>query len=487
MKKARPGSRDVANELETSEGSPLTIPTPYDDLIPVADEPSAQFYIDAMRIYLGLYEGTISVEEALHAVEILKENPEYAITPTNPTRVPLNEEFKNKILSNLQTLRKFNLITVDSVKSAYSFAFLTQDNLPQKNDLDLLRLLEVEPNLPLVNAAKEMGLTPRTIARSIERLQTRNVLRFAALYDTTAFGVQSYILFFTLADGVEWSDVERGFAEYPFTKSILKTTMTDLGYASFMIPGPKSNFEVFEEHARDVSNILFDYSCLHTQIGSGADTNLSLFDGTNWRFPDELVKCINEEADWSGEKAIRVLLCQGYQKGLSEDDFLILNNYRLDIRAPPREISANLRMRGWNFDARQVAQTIRKMNDKKAVLPFLIFDSVGLSTNFCFEVVCTKPWRESILQSCPYLPSSTYFLSSQGIIIWAQVPSNQQVEYYQLFRTLEDCSGIQSVHPIMTIKQHGSRSELDLTKFWRYGSEGWMADSSMLDLTTYMI
>ncbi|MHA2043070.1 MAG: hypothetical protein ACW975_14545 [Candidatus Thorarchaeota archaeon] len=51
--------RDASSGLATSKSSPIDIQTPYDDLIPHSDEPSVQFYIDAMRIYLGLYEGTL--------------------------------------------------------------------------------------------------------------------------------------------------------------------------------------------------------------------------------------------------------------------------------------------------------------------------------------------------------------------------------------------------------------------------------------------
>ncbi|MFW9845272.1 MAG: winged helix-turn-helix transcriptional regulator, partial [Candidatus Thorarchaeota archaeon] len=264
--------------------SPLDIKTSYDDTIPSADEPSTQFYIDVMRIYLGLYDGTISVEEAVQAAEILKENPEFVKYPVNPTLAPLNEEYKNKILSNLQTLKKFNLVTKDSVKSAFSFAFLTPDVPISETDLQVLKALENNPMCTLVDAADSVGVTSRTIARSIERLEKDLILRVSALMDMTSFGAQPFLLFFTLAEGIEWDMVEDGLARYPFTKGLLKTTMTDLGYASFLIPGPKDNHLAFSEHIRDISSLLFDYAQLHSQTSSGADSNIGLFENGNWRF-----------------------------------------------------------------------------------------------------------------------------------------------------------------------------------------------------------
>ncbi|MFX1263338.1 MAG: hypothetical protein ACFFAZ_14755, partial [Promethearchaeota archaeon] len=77
------------------------------------------------------------------------------------------------------------------------------------------------------------------------------------------------------------------------------------------------------------------------------------------------------------------------------------------------------------------------------------------------------------------------YVSPLGIIVWTQVPSEHQVEYYQLFRSLESQKGVKSVNPIMTIDLKGSRSELDLTKFWRFGSKGWTTDRENLSLSDY--
>ena len=68
--------------------------TPFDDLIPKLEDQQAQFYLDAIRIYLGLCEGTITMEIALKAVDILKDNPEYTAYPTNPTLISINQRYK---------------------------------------------------------------------------------------------------------------------------------------------------------------------------------------------------------------------------------------------------------------------------------------------------------------------------------------------------------------------------------------------------------
>ena len=115
---------DESQNRGSAENGLSSVHTPYDELFPSVQEPSAKYYLDAMRIYLGLYSGTLSMEDAQIVMETLKKNPEYKRYPTSPIRLPLQESYKDKILDNLKTLTKFNLLTTDSIRSAYSFTFL---------------------------------------------------------------------------------------------------------------------------------------------------------------------------------------------------------------------------------------------------------------------------------------------------------------------------------------------------------------------------
>ncbi|MHA2157954.1 MAG: winged helix-turn-helix transcriptional regulator [Candidatus Thorarchaeota archaeon] len=277
-----------SNDIIPSESLSSQIQTPFDDLIPESSEQSTQFYLDAMRIYLGLCAGSLSMESAIKAVDILKENPEYTSCPTNPALIPINERYKSRILENLKTITKFNLITRDSIKSAFSFAFLSEEGPINKTDYDALLLFTREPEISLVDASKILGITPRTIARSIQRLKERYVVRFSALLDYTSFNLQSAMLFFTLREGVDWSTVEECVTTYPFTKSILKTTMTDLGYVTFLVPNIEDTRHVFQGSIRDVSQEFFEYASLHYQTAVGTTSNLTLLNDNDWTLPSYL-------------------------------------------------------------------------------------------------------------------------------------------------------------------------------------------------------
>jgi len=463
----------------------IDIETPYDELFPSITDPSVQFYLDAMRIYLGICAGSVSMDDALKAVEKLKAYPEYVAYPTNPTLVPINNMFKNKVLENLKTLSKFNLFTRDSVRSAYTFAFLIEEVPITKTDYDVLSLLAIDPTISLVKAAEILQMAPRTVARSLERIRERHFVRFSALLDYTAFNIQSVMLFFTLQEDVEWAEVEQGFSEFAFTKSILKTTMTDLGYATFMIPNREMNLPAFHDSIRAVSRTYFDYSSLHYQTGSGAKSNLGLFEDGLWTLA-RVVESPFEDAKLDVAGLPLLLLCKGVQSDFGVTDLVVGSQLQLDVRAPPSKISKSLSTYGWEIDSRHVSQVIHKLHTRALIHPYVLISGPGLSSNFCFEIVCNESWRDRILSTIVTFPWTMYYLSSRGIIVWISVPAYHQVEYYQVFRALQQMNGVQTVQPIMTISQSGSRSTIDLTRNWEYENGIWSVTPEEVDLRQFL-
>ncbi|MFX1484434.1 MAG: hypothetical protein ACFFCP_14740 [Promethearchaeota archaeon] len=427
------------------------------------------------------------MEAAIKAADILKENPEYITTPTNPAIIPINERFKSRILENLKTLKKFNLITRDSIRSAYNFAFLTEESPISKTDYELLCLFSRESDVSLIDASKKLGMTPRTIARSLQRLKERHGIRFSGLLDYTAFNLQSAILFFTLREGIDWTAVEKIVTEYPFTKSILKTTMTDLGYITFLIPNITQTSQVFQRSVRDFSSEFLDYASLHYQTATGTKSNLDLLVNNNWILPASLSgDTMDLTTNTSVKSSAPLIHCGGVKEEFSQLDLAIAAEIQSDSRAGPSKIASSLQMRSIEVDPRRVALVDRKLRDNNLFLPSIYFGGLGLSSNFCFEIICNETWIKRIMTIVSQFPWAMYYLSSRGIIVWTTSPGVHQVDYYQMFRTLEQNPDVEKVHPIMTITQGGSRSMMDLTRNLIYASGRWSIDEEDVDITNYL-
>ena len=143
-------------------------------------------------------------------------------------------------------------------------------------------------------------------------------------------------------------------------------------------------------------------------------------------------------------------------------------------------------MRGLDYDTKIVSLVSRKLQKRNLIMPYLVFAIPGLTSNFCFEVACDKGVVSRILETIGRFPWTIFYLSSRGIVVWTMTPGNHQVEYYQLFRALEQQPGVQSVNPIMTISYRGSKSMLDITRNLTYLNGEWSINPEDVDITPYM-
>jgi hypothetical protein len=486
LKKSNPRTKKGSSESDAKQ-SIRDILTPYDDVIPSSDELTTKFYLDIVRVYFGLCSGTVSLDNALVAVRGLRTNPEYTKNPIDPTLLPINEEHKQGLLDNLTTLTKYNLVTADAVKSALSFAFLDEVIPISATDLAVLRYFSKNPLETLVSSGVSLNLSHKTVARSLRRLSEKFGVRFSCHLDTSAFGIQSALLFFTLMPDVEWPQVENALAIFPFTKGIMKTTMTDLGYATFLIPGSNRSMATFRASVAPLKGVIFDHMQLHVQEGMGSYFNLSLYEKGEWAFPSDLKKAFEEDHFPQNVSPTRHLECSGIRKGFTPNDFVVASEYKKDARALPSSISQGLRIRGWNIDTRHVSQSIQKLHAKRVALPFMVYDRLGLSANFCFEILCNDEWKKHILSALPALANVVYYSSNKGILLWIQVPSQHQVDYYQMFRSLEKKKGVKSVQSIMTIVQKGTKTMHELVHYWDYRRDQWSVPPRELDLGAYLL
>jgi hypothetical protein len=232
---------------------------------------------------------------------------------------------------------------------------------------------------------------------------------------------------------------------------------------------------------------MFDHMQLHVQEGMGSYFNLSLYEKGEWAFPSNLKMAFEEKHFPQDVGPTRHLECSGLRPGFTPKDFIVASEYTTNTRALPSSISQGLRIRGWDIDTRRVSQSIQKLHAKHVALPFIAYDGLGLSANFCFEILCNDEWKTRILSALPALANVMYYSSNKGILLWIQVPSQQQVDYYQMFRSLEKKKGVKSVQSIMTIVQKGTRTMHELVSYWDHRRNQWSVPPRELDLGAYLL
>ena len=459
------------------------ITTPYDDIIPSLEDPAAKFYADVFRIYLGLYSNSITMDQAVLASEELKQNPEFARHPVNPTYYAINAVYFDKVIENLKTLNKYRMFTPDAIRSALSFAFLIDFAPVPHNDLLVLKHLVSDPLATGRKMSSILGIAQNTALVAIERLRNRNNIRFSCHDDNTAFGLERILIFFELKNGSDWPMLEDVFILYPFMKVFSKPVNANIGYVGFAIPS-----NVISNHKSSVKSILGPYFkrlCFHRLETIGSTSNLSLFDGTDWKYPEQLQSCLEHCEIPKQTGIIKRLEFKGTLDNLSPLDFAVSSQLVLDSRRGPKELCSVLRRKGWDVTRGQVANSFRKTFEKELILPFLYTPGIGLPANFCFEIICNRKRSEQILSSLALTPITVYSISDQGIIIWVSMPGQHQADYYNQIANLENLPDVESVQPIITVGRRGSRGIMDMVNQCEWKDGKWTTSSDIVDFESY--
>jgi hypothetical protein len=304
--------------------------------------------------------------------------------------------------------------------------------------------------------------------------------------DASAFGASRVMVFFTLKQGIDWTKIEKGFASFPYTKSILKTVTANLGYASFILPRYNVTYPVFRKSIQSLQGSIFDYLSIHLEKWTGMNSNHSLLKDQKWKFPFKS-KIEFDQLTETHQQPKAKIICKGPLSELTKEDFVVASELVIDARIAPLNMQRNLSIKKWDLDIGTISRSIRKIRDLNIIKPYIYLGGVGLNTNMTVEILCTPNIIDKIVSIFCMAPSSMFFISSAGILLWLMVPSNQQVQYCQILEQLEEIKGIKRIWPIMTISHRGSRSILDLIHSWKFGKNGWWVPGEELDITPYIL
>ena len=135
------------------------------------------------------------------------------------------------------------------------------------------------------------------------------------------------------------------------------------------------------------SRLIFaSYSSLHVQTHVGSVSNVNLLVGDTWTLPKNLENMLIPDREIDQGDIPPLLTCSKVRSDYSMDDFVIASQMKMDARALPSKISESLFLRGWDIDPKKVSSFLRRVQNHKTILPYIIFALSKLSSNFCFEI-----------------------------------------------------------------------------------------------------
>ncbi|MGY5877005.1 MAG: winged helix-turn-helix domain-containing protein [Candidatus Thorarchaeota archaeon] len=462
---------------------PSRFTTPWDYLIPIVEDTESLYLLNIMRMYLGLHAGTLTYEEAEDILHDIRQTPEYTRYPIDPTLVFVNDHYKNRIVSNLETLHKYRLYTLDAISSAARFSFLTDQYPLRKTDMNVLTEMVIEPLSSVRTTSERIGLSPSTVRRSLSRLREFHQIRYCCLSDNSAFDLHSFMMFYTLRDGVDSDEIEKNFCSLPIHRATLDAATNEQRYTSFLIPGSE-NSERFIRSVLALPPSVFEYVRLYRAQGVGRTMNLNLLEDMEWRLPISISDLFLAESIDDRECTFaKTLYSRGTRQDLEMTDMIVSMLLRRDFRIKPTDASQYLRKSGYDITPNEVRVSRERLLEKGVDLPVTYVWGLGLSATYSFEIICNPEWSERIQERIRVLPITNTFISHRGIIVMTYFVGHHEVEYYKLFHSLEDQEGIEAVHTIRMPRIRGSRVMLHLPKYWDSSMNEWSDLGDGVDLT----
>ena len=477
---------EVSTE-ELSDRVLSTLKTPYDEIL---QSPSrqVQHYLDLIRVRIALSSGLLSPRDAYAAVRIIENQPEGVMAATGRYIAPWSQEIIERLIDNIAFLRKGDVLTSKNVYAAIVQG--TEEYKPQQPPTgwvaEVFRYFVHHPLASFSDAARALGKHRSTVKSGYQVLRERHSILALGLNECLAYGIRIYSLFFEPNVGESWDDIQERLISFPFTKTLNKAALGNLGYVSFTIPNSRQNNILFRASVKKVSERFFDYASLHTQSAMFKYAVPSMLINGRWTMPEVFETSKLEEPT----KHIPVITApkpNNWGVKFTTDDFIIAELFSTNMRQSAAELQTALKGHGYEFTKKQIAYRISKVLDSGVLDAWTFYARVGFQHHMFVEIVCNESWQEKLLKILKGFPDVFILHTDRGLILWLESTMEYLVQYSKFLCGLSAVNGIESVKPILESGRAGGKMFINMYEELEFGKHGFSESSDDVDLAAYVL
>jgi hypothetical protein len=451
----------------------------------IGNDSTAEWLRDCLKIYFALCAGSMTTTQAREAYNIHAGHPAASVISYDPLLRSREKRRVSKLVHNIKILKRFDNVTGDHLQSAILDSNVSDYLGPTGRDYDLICYFFQYPMASHTEAAKYLGWHRSTVSAALARCYLRYSTKTYSFVDNGVFGLRSFMLVFRLAHGLDWRKIRDDLLEFPFISNLEWNKEHQFKYASFLIPGCSQNLRTFQESIERLGDTLFDYVSLHPSMSYGIFTNLSLLQDGLWMLPDGIRK--GEAMDQDGVLRMSSSReCGGSRIDMCLDDFRVSTVYRRDLRISSQEVSDRCRSKGWDIENKQAYYRSKKLLDRGILQPFYTWVSLGKTYTHFVEIKCSPKTKARILKILQGFPKTLFYESTQGLLLWVEVPSYHILDYYNFITSLSSIRGVDDVIHVIFDQFTTARDEAKITECLDYGKEGFSRSSYDVDLSEYV-
>lgn len=421
------------------------------------------YILDIVDLGVKISEGQISRKKAVIEYERIRKLSSYKILPMDPFLLA-RREYLQRIQDNIQFLYKHGNSSPGLFYAAIDeWTRIEQPPLTSKL-LPVLKYFQKFPLSTFSRAAKALNQHLQTTSQRFRKLKEDYWFIVKGLVNNWKFGLRLFILFFNLESKYSWDSFFQSISEYPFLNIANEDRFNGHHYLTFQLPNDKSVVHEFKRSISDLAGERFTYWRLQEGIAGGFSKNMGLLNEDGWAYPEELVHS-DTPPTIASEFQPMIKKCDS-EPLYDYCDFLVSDVLSSDCRLPASAISTRTGLR-----PSAVYRKKQKLLSRGVVQPLTLWTHVDFG-HLRIECDCSQDMTNSLLAIALKLPMVAYYITTQGIVLWMDVPTDHISRYIKYFRGMFDSDGVSSHRMVIGKTWTGGRPRADIARDWKIGPRG---------------
>jgi hypothetical protein len=256
---------------------------------------------------------------------------------------------------------------------------------------------------------------------------------------------------------------------FPYYNRFSEDRIQNNHYISFLLPDDKNIIKQFKNNITQFSTLYFKSWRFHELLGNDFITGTKSFSNSGWSIP----KIIRENRFPS-------LLSDSYKPRLYKTrndpdltvrDFIVLSMLTPNLRKSAKKCANSGVAIDNKISEREVYYRKMKLLEKEAIIPMPYWQD-DIKHVIRLEAICNKTSRRLLISAAYECTTFFFGLTSEGIILFLNVPLPHVNEYVKYFKSLLDKMGI--IEYSFTLSKNWSTgpSIVEIVKNWNYGPKG---------------
>ncbi len=439
--------------------------------IPKEEQDTIRHLLYSVILYIKRVEtGTLSTEE--QGYQGHKRIRFRDIAPSKDIAIGLRDR--------LRILNEYRIRSVNRITEVLLLGFeKTVQRALTKEQVDILRVLSVNPLISIRCLSKNLGKSRYSIKKTLNQLQDQfGLLRFFH-QNRGKLKLTTFSLVFrtkSFEDSKRLESLIRN-SQPPFMTAFIFDVAYRNGYITYAIPSQHRALRLFEEKVKFLKQEFMEKAHLQRALEVYWNLRFDDYDSElgQWRIPTDLAEISRLPS--LTEKAITEISYCNYSDlrdpcSFDRIDFL-LSNLVLSSHHKMSELQNMLSGYGYDLSKNSIRLKLNRLMNESIISPTIYFSGGGLEEFILLSIICSLNSQKQLQLLASRFPFAFTYITQQGIAIFLKRPIGWRDFIIKIIRDITQQYEIDELMVIYQEHNLGSGLHPDLFRRWNEKRQYW--------------